>query len=249
MKYIGIICFFWSVAFSQANQVDAKGLKQGVWRKNYPGTRIPIYEGTFKDDKPVGVFRYYYESGAIKAVIDNKPNNNLAIVKMYFENQSLMSEGFYRNQKKDSIWVNYNEAGELLSTEMYANDMLNGKKIVYYLKDQLEFGTLNVLSICYYENNLRNGNYKEYHPSGKLKINGDYLKGQRVGEWQEYYNSGQIMSKQRYKSDKLHGWSYFYDKNGSQLSKSMWRADNKLEGKELQEYLDRCKKNNVDPNQ
>jgi hypothetical protein len=29
----------------------------------------------------------------------------------------------------------------------------------------------------------------------------------------------------------------------------MWRADNKLEGKELQEYLDRCKKNNVDPNQ
>ena len=34
MKYIGIICFFWSVAFSQANQVDAKGLKQGVWRKN-----------------------------------------------------------------------------------------------------------------------------------------------------------------------------------------------------------------------
>lgn len=241
--------FFAQVSFAQVNKVDAKGLKQGLWHKNYPGTNIYMYEGNFKDDKPVGRFVYKYESGHIKAVIDHKPNSKLSIVKLYFENEEIMAEGRYWDQKKDSIWTNYNERGELVSVESYENDKLNGKKINYYLNDQLEAGTLNVLSVANFIDDVRDGAYKEFFPNGKLKISGIYVKGARTGEWLEYYNTGQLMSRSRYKSDLLHGWSFYYDKNGAELSKNLWKQGDKLEGKELEVYLKLCKDKNIDPNQ
>lgn len=250
MKYITLLfVVFTGISFAQVNQVDAKGLKQGLWYKNYPGTKIHIYEGNFKDDKPVGIFKYYYESGALKAVVDNKPNSKLSMVKMYFENEALMSEGCYWDQKKDSIWINYNERGELVSAESYIDGKLNGKKIIYYLNDQLEAGKMNVLSITNYENDLRQGNFKEFYPTGKVKLTGAYVHGEREGEWVEYYNTGQVMTRMRFKRDVLHGWSYYYDKNGTQLSKTMWRDGFKLEGKDLEAFLKRCKEKNLDPNQ
>ena len=121
MKYITLLfVVFTGISFAQVNQVDAKGLKQGLWYKNYPGTKIHIYE-----------------SGALKAVVDNKPNSKLSMVKMYFENEALMSEGCYWDQKKDSIWINYNERGELVSAESYIDGRLNGKKIIYYFSSNL----------------------------------------------------------------------------------------------------------------
>lgn len=250
MKYVSILFLFVTgISFAQVNQVDAKGQKQGLWYKNYPGTKIHIYEGNFKDDKPVGVFKYYYKSGTLKALVENKPNSKLSLVKMYFENEALMSEGCYWDQKKDSIWVNYNERGELVSAESYVDDKLNGKKIIYYLNDQLEAGKLNVLSITNFENDQRHGNFKEFYPSGKVKMTGEYVHGERVGEWVEYYNTGQVMSRVRFKRDLLHGWAYYYDKNGTQLSKTMWRDGFKLEGKDLEDFLKRCKDKKLDPNQ
>ena len=250
MKNIWILwLFFIQASIAQVNQVDAKGLKQGLWHKNYPGTKIYMYEGNFKDDKPVGTFIYRYESGKVRAVIENKPNTNLSKVKLYFENEALMAEGFYRNQKKDSIWMNYNERGELASGESYKNDKLNGKKINYYLNDQLETGEQKVLSVTIYMDDLRDGAFKEYYPNGKMKMSGNFVKGLRTGEWLEYYNSGQVMSRVRYKADYLHGWSYFYDKNGAQLSKNLWRKGDKVEGKELETYLKWCQDKNIDPNQ
>jgi antitoxin component YwqK of YwqJK toxin-antitoxin module len=55
--------------FSQisVNQTDKKGKKQGLWRKNYDDGIIR-YEGSFKDDQPDGIFRYYNELGKIKMV-------------------------------------------------------------------------------------------------------------------------------------------------------------------------------------
>ena len=82
MKNVWILwLFFIQASIAQVNQVDAKGLKQGLWHKNYPGTTIYMYEGNFKDDKPVGTFIYRYESGKVRAIIENKPNTNLSIVK------------------------------------------------------------------------------------------------------------------------------------------------------------------------
>jgi antitoxin component YwqK of YwqJK toxin-antitoxin module len=96
MKYsLFLWVFVVGSAMAQVNQVDSKGLKQGLWYKDFPGTKIHMYEGVFKDDKPVGVFKYRYESGTIKAIVENKPNSKLSMVKMYFENEALKSSEIF----------------------------------------------------------------------------------------------------------------------------------------------------------
>lgn len=49
------------------NQTDKNGKKQGKWIKKDEHNR-PIYEGTFNDDKPIGEFKYYYDTGEIKTI-------------------------------------------------------------------------------------------------------------------------------------------------------------------------------------
>ena len=55
---------FFSVSQS-INYVDNIGMKQGVWQKKYANGNIR-YEGTFKDNKEIGLFRYFYEDGSLK---------------------------------------------------------------------------------------------------------------------------------------------------------------------------------------
>lgn len=50
------------------NQMDAKGEKQGYWIKKYPDGQI-LYEGSFRNNKPVGEFKRYYEDGSLKSVL------------------------------------------------------------------------------------------------------------------------------------------------------------------------------------
>ena len=64
-----ILVFTSGLSIAQLNQTDSKGRKQGEWAKTYPKSRVYQYKGQFKDDKPIGTFTYYYESGKVKAVI------------------------------------------------------------------------------------------------------------------------------------------------------------------------------------
>ena len=56
-----IVLAFFSLASAQINQTDAQGRKQGQWQKNYPGTAVLQYKGTFLNDKPVGKFIYNFD--------------------------------------------------------------------------------------------------------------------------------------------------------------------------------------------
>ena len=48
MKYsLFLWVFVVGSAMAQVNQVDSKGLKQGFWYKDFPGTKIHMYEGVF----------------------------------------------------------------------------------------------------------------------------------------------------------------------------------------------------------
>ena len=43
----------------------------------------------------------------------------------------MMSHGIFRDQLKDSIWINFNLSQRLSNTETYLKGKLNGKKIDY----------------------------------------------------------------------------------------------------------------------
>ena len=121
---------------AQLNKTDAQGKKQGPWQKNYPGTSVPQYKGSFLNDKPVGKFTYYFESGQKKAEMQHGLPGGVTSVLLYFENGEVLSDGFYKGEKKDSLWYNYAPSGELISAENYKLDQLHGKCVYYYKEGQ-----------------------------------------------------------------------------------------------------------------
>ena len=48
----------------EAHISDENGKKQGKWMKRKDG--VKFYAGQFKDDIPVGEFKYYYPNGKLK---------------------------------------------------------------------------------------------------------------------------------------------------------------------------------------
>jgi antitoxin component YwqK of YwqJK toxin-antitoxin module len=236
------------LSVSQVNQKDAKGRKQGVWQKQYPKSSTFIYKGQFIDDQAVGSFYYYYQSGKIKSVIEHLPNSNQrSFVVFYFEDGSVLSEGMYKNQLKDSVWFNYNSSGALSSKENYKQNRLNGEKIIYYTEGQIENKTLIPLSIANYFKDEINGIYSEFFTTGKPKIRGSYVNGFRDGEWFIYHPNGQIEKKVSYRKDLEHAWAYTYDKNGVKLSEVFYQNGNILRGKELDVFLKKCSDNGINP--
>ena len=65
------------------NQTDSKGRKQGVWKKLDAEGHL-VYEGQFKDDKPVGLFKHYYSNGKLKATNNYFDNGKKAAAHIYF---------------------------------------------------------------------------------------------------------------------------------------------------------------------
>ncbi|MCE2685576.1 MAG: hypothetical protein LW839_01910 [Cryomorphaceae bacterium] len=235
--------------FAQVNQTDVQGRKQGLWQKNFPGSTILQYKGTFKDDKPVGKFIYHFESGQKKAELQHGLPGGVSSVLLFFENGQLLSDGFYKGEKKDSLWYNYAPSSELMSAENYKLDQLHGKCIYYFKEGQYLEQKLQVQREVYYLNGKLDGSFHEFFYNGKPKTEGTYFQGERIGLWTEYYNTGRVMTKVHYKHDALHGWAYFYDKAGALKSKVMYRDGYALNDKELKAFLDKCKAQNLDPNQ
>jgi aspartokinase len=77
-----------------------------------------------------------------------------------------MSEGFFIDQKKDSIWINYNKEGLLISLESFKNDKLKSNTndlasvtvklpkinteiygIYYYILKHLAWEGINIIEI------------------------------------------------------------------------------------------------------
>jgi antitoxin component YwqK of YwqJK toxin-antitoxin module len=243
-----LVLFLPFLSFAQLNQKDANGKKQGVWQKKYPGSNTFIYKGQFKDDKAIGEFTYYYESGKIKSVIKHFPNSNLSFAVFYSENEAVLSEGFYKNQLKDSTWLNFTSSGAISSKESFLQNQLNGEKIIYYIEGQIENGVLIPLSISNYKKDILDGLYTEFFSTGKIKKKGDFINGLKNGEWLEYHPNGQLAQKVNYKKDNLHAWVYSYDKNGKKISEVFFQNGTRLKGKELDLFFENCTKNGIDPN-
>ncbi len=84
---------------STLNQTDKSGLKQGHWIKKYPDGNV-MYDGFFRNDKPVGEFRRYYEDRTIKSLLVFNESGSEALATLYYQNGNVASKGKYINQLK-----------------------------------------------------------------------------------------------------------------------------------------------------
>lgn len=214
-----------NLTFAQ-NKVDTQGRKQGVWKKPYKSSAVFQYVGQFKDDKPYGQFTYYYEGGGVESKITFLNGGKIAYNLMYHESSGyIMAKGKYVNQQKDSLWVYFDNKGQIKSQESYKNGKLEGQRVVYYEPIKGEY---RVAKFEYYKNGVRHGQFKEYYANTKLKAEGNYRDGNLNGIVTYYHSNGRIERVERYRYAVKHGWWAFYSEDSKLLGKELFWEGKKL---------------------
>ena len=97
MKNLLVVIFIVSsvVVFAQGeNKTDASGKKQGLWKKYHPNG-MTRYVGKFKDDKPVGVFKYYFDTGKLQVKMTHDGSESYSVA--YYETGEVKAAGKYEN--------------------------------------------------------------------------------------------------------------------------------------------------------
>ena len=227
-----LISFFIGNAQTAPNKMDEKGMKQGYWIKTNSKTGKIIYKGIFKDDKPVGVFKYYYtEIDTIHTIMDFRNAGKIAYAQVFYMTGKKQAQGKYINEKKDSVWTFYDESGKRLSIEGYKEGMREGKSIIYYPNGEIS-------DEKNYKNDLKNGVFKQYFDDKKLKAEGSYINDKLVGKNAYYYPNG-IPAAMGYYNDKgdRNGVWLYKDKDGKVTSKDVYDNGKLLNEKEAAIWL------------
>ncbi len=224
------------------NKTDSKGRKQGKWVKYHEGSKQKRYVGTFKDDKPIGRFTYYYTTGEASAVTTFHNGGEVAYTKMYHPNGNLMATGKYLDQKKDSTWWYFNDKKEVLSKDQYLNGDLHGTCVVYYPADPQK-KEIKKYEVTRYKNGVKEGSWKQYYTSGKLKAEGNYKDGYFDGRIKWYFSSGRVEIEGFYKHTVKNGFWKFYENDGTLKKKIYYKEGKVLEGEKLEKHLEQVKKN------
>lgn len=210
--------FFITGAYSQnigqignsiENYVDINGMKQGIWEVKYPNGKTK-YKGFFKNDKPIGKFIRYYNTG-------NKQSEAFFYDKyssiQFFDNAGgVVATGRYANQQKDSIWNYYLSDGKLISVEEYFNGVLNGVSKTFFYP----LGLLH--EIINHKNGIKDGVYEKYWSDGlTLRLRTKYCAGKICDTMFVYYPSGRIESTIPYYNDQRHGLEMNYNERGDMV--------------------------------
>jgi antitoxin component YwqK of YwqJK toxin-antitoxin module len=193
---------------SVANKIDDKGRKQGLWKVTYENGKTK-YEATFKDNKPVGEMKRFYDDGTIKAIMVFDASGKKAKAKLFYNNGVLAGEGNFVDSNKDSIWKYYSFYDKTLKMEeSYVNGVKDGPTKKYYSDGKLA-------EVIGYKNGLKNGIWKQYFNNDSLELEATFVNDKRSGVFTAYYPNGKVEMKGAFKDNYRDGnWTYF-DENGT----------------------------------
>ena len=203
------------------------GSLKGPWFTNYPnGTRkmqgqyipAPKVEETEKklgDDKVLeghrtGKWTFFHDNGnkAQEGMYAN--NNREGKWKMYAKEGHLSSEGSFAKDSQTGIWNYYTDKGGLEKKLTLSGEFPSGKGWIYEEGKLVFEGDLTGQPT----NLMKNGPGKEYHPTGKVKSEGEFMMNRKNGPFREYHPNGKLMAEGKYINDKRNDLWNFYKEDG-----------------------------------
>lgn len=193
---LSLACLVSVAGFSQ-NKTDAQGLRQGPWKKLYPNGQI-MYEGTFKDDQPVGEMTRYYENGTIRSKQTFTPNSDISLAEHYNTGGNLFSKGAYKGQLREGEWQYFANDIKVM-TEQFKDGKKNGVS--------KEFTTTGeVIDETNWTDDARTGVRKRFFDDGKIYAEMTYdATGALTGEAKMYFENGALAARGTYKEGKKDG--------------------------------------------
>ena len=204
-----IFMLFGLLVFGQGdNKTDAKG-KQGEWKKYHKNGMLSKV-GNFNNDKPIGEWLYYFDTGKVKAKLDHKGSESYSI--SFHKSGGVQSAGKFLNQKKDSTWVYYDLDGFKIASDYYINGEKNRMSYVYYQSGK-------VAEEKEYRNDFEQGACNMFWKDGKRKKTANYINGALEGKAVHYNSEGIRSISGFYYHDLRDGVWLYFDENGNKIKK------------------------------
>ncbi len=185
------------------NVTDVNGLRQGVWRKKYPNGN-PAYEAFFKNNKPTGNLKRYFDEGGIAAHLLYGDLSTYATAKIYNKAGTVIAFGYYLENKKDSLWFYYSDNSKIVENEA----IINNKNVKIRGKVHYKIGEER------YKNGVLHGISRDFYPSGKILEERQFNNGVEEGVCRKYFPNGRKQVVVNIKNDKMHGNSLSFFKSG-----------------------------------
>lgn len=234
MKYLTLSCFVLFLSGVYGQTTDAGGKKQGYWKKKDDKNHL-LYEGEFKDDKPVGKFKYYYPNDSVRAIMTFKDEGRNAYARLFHMNGKRMAEGKYINKEtKDSVWTYFDELGTLISRETYKSGKKNGTSYVYFpegdISEQKNF-----------KDDLQDGPFVDYFDAKNAKSRGTYVKGKLEGRVSYYYPNGVEVAAGFYKNGEKNGPWIYKTQSGKIREKELYKSGVLASQKETEAFFSKNK--------
>jgi uncharacterized protein len=181
------------------------GLKHGKWKTFYEDEKLRS-EGTYYFGKKDGYFKEFDRNGNLTEI--SKYANDIEVYdapelfsyeirKEYYRSGKLKSVTSYKDDIPEGVRREYDQQGNITQGYIYRSGMIAGIGIID-------------------ESGMKQGLWKEFHDTGELHGEGNYLDGKRQNEWNFYYKNGQLEQSGRYNNAGLpHGpWKWYHD-NGN----------------------------------
>ncbi len=190
------------------NQTDSQGLKQGHWKKSYPNGNL-MYKGFFRNNKPVGEMRRYYESGAIKVLMVFDPERDCARSVLFYESGDTAARGNYAGTEKDSTWEYYSYYDHSVKArETFVKGKRNGFSCRYYPQGTLAEKTA-------WKDHMKNGTWEQYYINGAIMIRGSYKDNKLNGPFSVTGENGLPSVKGSFLDNQRHDRWVFYKEDGT----------------------------------
>jgi antitoxin component YwqK of YwqJK toxin-antitoxin module len=195
-----------------------KGLEYGVWKQYYENGQLENDEQRENGERH-GKSLWYTEDGVLVQDSYFKDGLYHGLTRIFHENGQLNYEGIYENDReKDGLWKYYYDSGKLKYEASYLNGKLEGEIKTYDEKGNLlstEVAKEGVIELGNYIDKAKDGVWEYYHDKGiferKIKSEGSYKKGLKIGIWKEYDFFKNIRKEESFNSEGIIEWGKEYN--------------------------------------
>jgi len=219
----------------------AKEIAHGPYVSFYTDGTVKI-RGHYQNNSPRGIWKYFYENGSLKMIGELSDSFNSGYWRYYYESGQKSMEGSLSGGKREGLWKFYYESGVVKSRGQFKQNVREGLWEYFYedgvLKAKASYQQGRGVYREYYptgELKMRglnilgksDGLWQFYYPSGELKAKGYYVNGKKDGAWKFYYPSGEISAEGAYEKGKSSGLWKYYHENGNLRSEGLERQGQK----------------------
>ena len=196
------------------NRYDREGKKHGYWKTFFDDWSVHT-ECFYRHGLRDGFYKEYDEKGNLKKITkyvndveqvlepDLKP---LIVQHEYYPNGKVKREASFRDGKREGVWREFDEEGNVIKSQTYKKGGLVSEGVV---------GT----------DGKRRGEYKEFYSDSTLRAEGLFVDGLRSGQWKFYYHNGQLQEIGSYKEGDPDGmWIWYYDNGQKQIEEQYFKG-------------------------